>query len=257
MDGEVYEAGSITSVELANSSTPLLLSSQAQRSLGIMLNMAEDTVYSKTLDKELEMVTLNGLPALRLYPGDETLDGIAMMMSTEESTAEPMQEEVTTNETDSNETSAVDDDDSNLTEEESQGEQGHLPFHELKKKILTKNQKKMLHESLGDMEKEDCAMWSVLQGDVKRPRRMLPKGCRSFVMEVFAGAATLSCIAASMGLAVAPPIDIEYDARYDLLQPKNRDMLWDTIEEEDPFLLSLSPLCGPMVPVAEAQYGTQ
>lgn len=31
-----------------------------------MLNMAEDTVYSKTLDKELEMVTLNGLPALRL-----------------------------------------------------------------------------------------------------------------------------------------------------------------------------------------------
>ena len=51
-----------------------------------------------------------------------------------------------------------------------------------------------------------------------------------------------------MGLAVAPPIDIEYDARYDLLQSKNRDMLWDTIEDEDPFLLSLSPLCGPWSP---------
>ena len=137
------------------------------------------------------MVTLNGLPALRLYPGDETLEGIAMMMSTEEPTTEMMEDEVATNETDSNETSAVEDH-SNLTEEESQGERGHLPLHELKKKTLTKNHKKMLNDSLGDMEKEDCAMWSVLQGDVKRPRRMLPKGCRSFVMEVFAGAATLS-----------------------------------------------------------------
>ena len=158
-----------------------------------------------------------------------------MMMSTEEPTTELMEDEVATNETDSNETSAVEDH-SNLTEEESQGERGHLPLHELKKKTLTKNHKKMLNDSLGDMEKEDCAMWSVLQGDVKRPRRTLPKGCRSFVMEVFAGAATLSRIAASMGLAVAPPIDIEHDARYDLLQSKNRDMLWDTIEDEDPFL---------------------
>ena len=44
---EDYVPGSITSIELAESSTPLLLSSHAQRSLGIMLDMAENTVYSK------------------------------------------------------------------------------------------------------------------------------------------------------------------------------------------------------------------
>lgn len=65
-----YVPANMTSVELANSSTPL------PNRHWVTLNMAEYTVYSKTLDKELELVSLNGLPALRLYPGDENLEAL-------------------------------------------------------------------------------------------------------------------------------------------------------------------------------------
>ena len=52
-------------------------------------------------------------------------------------------------------------------------------------------------------------------------------------------------MAVHMGFNISSPIDVIYDNRYDLLQKANRDKIDQMIEEDDPFLLSMSPVCGP------------
>ena len=247
--------GNITSIELDNSDTPLLLSSNAQKSLGFVLDMSEHTAYSKTLDKELEIVNLNGLPALRLHPGDENNEGIAMVLAEDYVSDENEVPEIDIgtkaheeNLTDSEDNVTSSGDSNEMASNETDASERHLPLHECSAKTLSKGQKKMLCESLDDMEKEDCAMWSTLQGETKRHKKMLPRGCRSFMKEIFAGAATLSLLAVTMGLSISAPVDIEIDERYDLLQKANRDRLWQEIEDDDPYLLTLSPLCAPWSP---------
>ena len=254
---EEFVPGNITSIELENSDTPLLLSSAAQKALGFVLDMSEYTAYSKTLDKELEIINLNGLPAIKLHPGDETVRGIAMSLADYEIEPEEIVDEnygVNEEISDDNVTEAEDD---NVTAEttdnetDSNGtssEERHLPLHEHRAKTLSKGQRRMLEDSLDEMEKEDCALWSTLQGGTRRPRKMLPRGCKTFMKELFAGAATLSLMAATMGLCISAPVDVEIDERYDLLQSCNRDRLWQEIEDEDPYLLSMSPLCAPWSP---------
>ena len=96
--------------------------------------------------------------------------------------------------------------------------------------------------------------WRTLSGrtalcgalcNASRICRMLPRGCKSFLMEIFCGAATLSCMAAQMGLSISAPIDIEHNAEHNLLDPKFRQKLEQDIETEDPFLLAFAPVCGP------------
>ena len=215
--------GSIVSVELQDSDAPLLLSSVAQKKLGLVLDMGEHTAYSRTLEKELELVEHNGLPALRLLPGDFEVDGIALTSVPDES-----------------------DEYESLPPLPDIGEvSGHLPLKDAKVRHLSKKQKKHLQESLTDMEKEDCAMWSSISGEIKRPTRMLPRGCRTFLAEIFAGAATLSLLAVQMGMPISQPVDVLFDARFDLLKKENRDRLEKIIEDDDPFLLALAPICGP------------
>ena len=71
------------------------------------------------------------------------------------------------------------------------------------------------------------------------------EGLQTFLMELFAGAATLSYMAVHIGFALSAPIDIIYDSRYDLLKKANRDKIDQMIEQDDPFLSSMSPVCGP------------
>eukprot|EP00913_Durusdinium_trenchii_P001833 g1699.t1 len=171
--------------------------------LGFVLDMSEYTAYGKTLDKEIEIVNINRLPAIRLHPGDENVKGIAMSMAEDYDMDDEQvrdKDDVTDdNETDDDE-NMTDDVDSNETESNatSSGEH-HLPLNEQKKKIMSKGQKKMLSEVMDDLEKEDCALWSTLQGTTKRHKQMLPKGCRCFLKEIFAGAATLSLMAVLEG----------------------------------------------------------
>ena len=53
-------------VELENSDVPLLLSAGAQQRLGLVIDMGNHTIYSRTLDKELELIMHNGLPSVAL-----------------------------------------------------------------------------------------------------------------------------------------------------------------------------------------------
>ncbi len=227
-----YLPGNITSVELCDSDAPLLLSTKAQKALGLVLDMAEHTAYSKTLDKELELVNHNGLPGLRLFPSSRSSAGLAMNVMKEVGKADGEEKEA------ENEKFAEE-------AEEEGAEERHVPLDECNLKTLSKGRKKQIEEDLEELGKEDCAMWSTLTDRVIKPKRMLPRGCRSFVMEIFAGAATLSYMAVCMGYAISAPVDIEIQPQHDLLNRANRERLGRIIEEEDPYLLAFAPVCGP------------
>lgn len=77
LDNELLP-GTIVSIELENSDAPLLLSATAQQKLGLVLDMGNGTIYSRTLDKELDMVMHNGLLSIKLYPGQEGLGNIVL-----------------------------------------------------------------------------------------------------------------------------------------------------------------------------------
>ena len=215
--------GMITSIELQDSDAPLLISSKAQKKLGLILDMSNMTAYSKVLDKELELEDHNGLPAIRLWPGSFDADNIAMI-GVEECNGEQGQE---------------------TESEEMPGENRHLPLSSGSLKNMSKGQKKQLQDCLEAMEKEDCALWSTVSDRPRRLRRMMPKGCKTFMMEIFAGAATLSYVAAQYGLPVSPPVDILYGQHHDLLNPEVRKTISQNIQEDDPYLLVLAPVCGP------------
>lgn len=70
----------VNSIELEGSDAPLLLSSKAQAVLGLIIDMSEYTCYSKTWDCELELTSVNGIPALKLYPNLGGAQGIALML---------------------------------------------------------------------------------------------------------------------------------------------------------------------------------
>ena len=79
----------------------------------------------------------------------------------------------------------------------------HIRLDEEQPKTLTKNQKRQLEEELNELGEQDQAMWSQLQSTPRRGRRSgvcLPRGCKVFLLEIFAGAAMLSSIAANQGL---------------------------------------------------------
>ena len=218
--------GMITSIELQDSEAPLLISSKAQKKLGLILDMSNMTAYSRVLDKELELVDYNGLPAIRLWPGNFDADNIALVgvKETKESHIK---------------------DRSGDEPDEVSGQNRHVPLSSGRLRSMTRGQKKQLQESLEVMEKEDSALWSTISERPRRLKRMLPKGCKTFMMEIFAGAATLSYLALQYGLAVSPPVDVLYGKHHDLLDPEVRKVISWNIEEDDPYLLVLAPVCGP------------
>ena len=221
----------------------MLLSFGAQRSLGLVLDMSgpRPTAYSKFLDKELELNDFNGLPGIMLYNSDNDAElhhgGVALHAgeSDEHVTFSSMDDGPSP--LDVNE--AQKEDEQNISEEP-----GYLPLDDVRdKKALTKGQKKMLQESLVDIERENAAMWSTLTEKPRRLSRQLPRGCKSFLLEIFCGAATLSLVAQMAGYAISAPVDIE--TGYDLFNKDTRKQISLMIEQEDSYLLSFAPMCGP------------
>ena len=88
-----------------------------------------------------------------------------------------------------------------------------------KENVKTLTREKRLKDEFEELHKTDVSMWSTLRG--KRKHVSLPRGCKVFLMEVFAGAAVLSSIAASMSLDIAAPVDLMLDGS-DLLKPAVR-----------------------------------
>ena len=232
--------GTIVSTELEESDAPLLLSTRAQRALGLTIDLGDHdedvNIYSKTMNGDLEVINRGGLPALRLLPGEHREGDYVFHSDVNETPVYVDTEEESTN-----------DGDSPKAEIEEEDTLGYLSLEECSIKAMTKGQKKKLQQSLETVEKEDAALWSTLRSEKPiKPgasRRLLSRGCGTFLMEIFAGAATLTWMAASWGLPVSEPIDCLYN--YDLLKPAHRAEVERRIQAEDPFLLSLAPICGP------------
>ena len=250
--------GVIVSTELGGSSAPLLLSTRAQRTLGLTIDLGahdEDVqIYSKQMNDHLQVVNRGGLPALRLLPGDFSDDNMVLLTVETENEhtpdhkngqEEPVQlcgSEDERSEKSSTSTDKIEED----------HELSCLALEECSIKVLSKGQKKQLQSSMESVEKEDTALWCTLKSAKMMntsSRKSVGRGCKTFLMELFAGAATLTWMAASWGFPVSEPVDILYNPEFDLLKPENRLKMERRIEFEDPFLLSVAPLCGPWSPM--------
>ena len=63
--------GTVQSTELEGSEAPLLMSCGAQKQLGLVLDLGEQTAFSKVFGQNLDLVDRDGLPAVRLLPQQE------------------------------------------------------------------------------------------------------------------------------------------------------------------------------------------
>ena len=107
------------------------------------------------------------------------------------------------------------------------------------KKVFTRGQRKQINKDLADVKISDLHLWQSLRAG-HRPRT-LPKGCRTFLLEIFAGTALLTMMLLKLVLLFLNP-SIAFDGT-DLCNPKHRDMIDNQIARDDPYAISLSPVC--------------
>ena len=79
---------------------------------------------------------------------------------------------------------------------------------------------------------------------IKQARRLRGFGCKTLMLELFAGAAILTRLALSAGWPCSPALDVLSDG-LDLTVPSSRAMVDGLIEQDDPFVLILPFPCGP------------
>ena len=220
-------------VELCDSDAPLLLSITDQRKLGLKVDLAEDgdRVYSARFGAYLKVADMNGLLGIRLLPSDLALFGLSGMPDPSESVTYAKDRKP---------------EDPLPTADDPFGlhavSENHLDLTMESRKVMSKSQKKNLDQNIQEIKASDVSLWSTLQDD--KHHTPLPRGCRVFLMEIFAGAAVLSSMAMSMGLSVAAPIDIGLDG-IDLLSESTRRELEAEIDRQDPYCLTFAPVCGP------------
>ena len=257
-----FAVGTLDSTELSNSDAPLLLSIRDQRRLQLQLDLTGDTstVYSKLFGGHIKVTEVNGLLGLHLLPSqvalladrenDDTIhektDLPAEAFETPE-TFDLANEDTgslppTTEPSPSSRSSSTASPSSSAS---TSSLEVHLDMEKENVKTLTKGQKKQLKDDIYELEQKDTCMWSHLRG--QRHRTSLPRGCRVFLMEIFAGAAVLTTLAMDMGLSVAAPVDLHLDGS-DLLRPSVRSMLEQEINDKDPYVITFSPVCGPFGP---------
>ena len=252
----------LDSTELSNSDAPLLLSIRDQRRLQLQLDLTGDTstVYSKLFGGNIKVTEVNGLLGLHLLPshlallaGHENADTVHEKLTLPEELFESAEtfdlagEEATTRSPTTEPTTAPSSPTASPSPRASTSSccEVHLDMGKENIKTLSKGQKKQLRDDIHELEQKDQCLWGHLRG--KKHHASLPRGCRVFLMEIFAGAAVLTALAMDMGLSVAAPVDLRLDGS-DLLRPSVRNMLEHEIMEKDPYVITFSPVCGPFGP---------
>ena len=243
-----YARGTLTSLELEDSDAPMLLSIQTCSQLGFTIDVGNHVVESSVLGSRLKLVNRDGLMAIRVLPGFLGLFG-----DHQESVADEKRDEdhaVLCEDAVQQEEEAVNPEapDMSFNEDgENLTPNAHLAADMLpNKKVFTRNQKKQFSKDVQEVKSVDRHMWNLLRPD-RTKMRLLPRGCRTFLLEIFAGAAVLSLLAAGKGYAVSQPVDITYDG-IDLKKESHRAMIEEQIERDDPYCIALSPVCGPWSP---------
>ena len=108
----------------------------------------------------------------------------------------------------------------------------YVAVEEETRKTLSKGQRKFLEQSVEEIQASDVSLWATLKN--RKAQTPLPRGCKTFLMEIFAGAAVLTSMAMSLGLPVAAPIDIKVRAEIE-----------SHIDLMDPYCVTFAPVCGP------------
>ncbi|CAE7367988.1 RE1 [Symbiodinium necroappetens] len=120
---------------------------------------------------------------------------------------------------------------------------GFAAFDEEKPTTLTKGQRRHLQDTSEGLKRHDATLWAQL--DPRPPQRaracqrLLPKGCRTLLLELFAGAAALTAVAANAGFPHGEPLDL---MNHQLLSTAGRQTAREQIEHEDPYLLAVTSL---------------
>ena len=223
--------GDLRSTEIADSEAPLLISLQAQRSLGLVIDIAAEVAHSQALGADLKWVIKDGLLGLRLLPAAVAEDAADVDL-------EDMYRDQ----------GGQDDPDQGGGDGES--EVDDLAIDGGNTRTMSKQQGEKVDAGLRDVTAKDHHLWNQLSSKEKRRRRtLLPRGCKTFLLKVFAGVAMLSHIASQdFGFPISPPVDIRYDQNYDLTTAKGRKNVEEIIERDDPYAITFSPVCTPWSP---------
>ena len=229
--GDGMAVGEIDSIELENSDAPLLLSISDQRKLGLTVTLGEqDRVYSSTLQAELIVTNMNGLLGVRLLPKHLAMLGVSdaqpepqpddMTMDCDPSSGQVLMDAFSTNDIPFSTTevpfsvpayepysvqqlaSMGADLDLDLSvahgcqkfhQELQQQHETYVAVEEETRKTLSKGQRKFLEQSVEEIQASDVSLWATLKN--KKAQTPLPRGCKTFLMEIFAGAAVLTSMA--------------------------------------------------------------
>ena len=192
--------GDLHSTELCDSDAPLLLSVQAQKALGLIIDVAGEVVHSQALGQDLKLVYKDGLLAIRLLPGD-----LAENPGDEgEDTPDPPPSEgpefptTTTTAT----TLAMDstgweivDPEVDPEEEQPECDIGYFAVDSEQPHVMSKQQHTRVKEGTAAVRARDRHLWSQVRPFRHRRSAELPRGCRTFLLEIFAGAAILTQVA--------------------------------------------------------------
>ena len=261
LDGGVAR-GDLYSTELIGSEAPLLLSLQAQKALGLVIDLSAEVAHSQVLGKDLKLVIKDGLLGLRLLPADvadeskdhETAGGANDIGDYDNFTTDGKQDVEQDTERASNPVHEHD----GITNSDDEASEdgygtdggventaiGYLAVDALKSKIMSKGQSARVSRDIEDITATDQILWGQMLGKKTRRPSFLPRGCRTFLLELVAGAAVLTHMAScDYGLPVSDPVDVRLGPGLDLLTRDGRDAVDRIIERDDPYAITCSPVC--------------
>ncbi|CAE7536321.1 RE2 [Symbiodinium microadriaticum] len=226
--------GDLTSTELLDSDAPLLISMQAQRALGLIIDIAGEVVHSQTLGHDLKLAYKDGLLGIRLLPVGEDAEEQATVPSDD-----PPGDD-----------SAGEDDElvpamlADGKDSDAEKEVAYYTFDAEKARVMNKTQHFRVKEGVDGVKSKDRHMWNQIKPNRQRRHHELPRGCKTFLLEVFAGAAMLTQMALhEWAMPVTPPVDL--NTGYDLLTKQGRDEVDRIIARDDPFAITFAPVCTP------------
>ena len=194
--------GEIDSIELEDSDAPLLLSIADQRKLGLTVTLGDhDKVFSTKLNAELIVTNINGLLGVRLLPKHLAMMGVTEAhehdnMDATSTTQEPSpvraQEPYSVQQS-ASVSADLDLDLSvahgcrNMSQDLQQQNETYVAVEDEMRKTMTRGQRKFLEQSVQEIHASDVSLWATLKG--QKAKTPLPRGCKVFLMEIFAGAA--------------------------------------------------------------------
>ncbi|CAE7219311.1 TY4B-J [Symbiodinium sp. KB8] len=236
--------GDLHSTELCDSDAPLLLSVQAQKALGLIIDVAGEVVHSQALGQDLKLVYKDGLLAIRLLPGDlaGTLDE-----HPDEGRDEPPSGGPDSSPTTTMPATTTASPDWEIVEQEDQRDNGDIGYFAVDAEqphVMNRQQHARVKEGTAAVRARDRHLWSQVRPFRHRRTAELPRGCRTFLLEIFAGAAILTQVAyQDWGLPVSNPVDL--NTGFDLLTREGHEAVDYIIEKDDPYAIAFAPVCTP------------